>query len=142
VPASDPTPADIPVRLAARAVDVTVVAVLAVALGRVIGFGFDWLVVGAALIWLYFAGLTATLGATLGKLAFGLRVVGQNGGSPSPSQSLKRESFTVVGAVPFVGPLVAAGLWIWFWVVIRRSPLRQGPHDAFAGGTRVVRWGR
>jgi len=142
VPASDPTPADIPVRLAARAVDVAVVGALAVALGRVIGFGFDWLLVGAALIWLYFAGLTAALGATLGKLAFGLRVVDENGRSPSPAQSLKREGFTVAGAGPFVGPIVAAGLWIWVLVVIRHSPLRQGPHDAFAGGTRVVRRSR
>jgi len=86
VPASDATPADIPVRLAARAVDVAVVGALAVALGRVIGFGFDWLLVGAALIWLYFAGLTAALGATLGKLAFGLRVVDENGRSPSPER--------------------------------------------------------
>jgi uncharacterized RDD family membrane protein YckC len=136
--ASTLTPAEIPVRLAARAVDVVVVVALTVGLGLIIGFGFDWLAIGTALIWLYFAGLT-TLGATLGKMAFGLRVVRDDGTPPSLTQSLKREAFTAVGAVPFVGPLIALGLWIWFLVVMRRSPLRQGPHDAFAGGTRVVR---
>jgi uncharacterized RDD family membrane protein YckC len=134
------TSAEIPVRLAARALDVVVVVILSVALGRRMGFGFDWLVIGAALIWLYFAGLDTLAGATLGKLAAGLRVVGDEGQWPSLTQSLKREAFTVVGAIPFVGPIIAIGLWVWFLVVLRQSPTRQGPHDVFAGGTRVVRW--
>ena len=139
--ASNLTPADVPVRLVARALDVIVVVALNVLLGRRMGFGFDWLVIGAALIWLYFAVLDTTAGATLGKLVSGLRVVGEDGRRPSLTQSLKREAFTAVGAIPFVGPLIAVGLWVWFVMVIRRSPARQGPHDSFAGGTHVVRWG-
>ena len=140
VTAGNLAPADIPVRLAARALDVVVVVVLNVVLGRQMGFGFDWLVIGAALIWLYFAVLDTAVGATLGKLVSGLRVVGADGRWPSLTQSLKREAFTAVGAIPFVGPLIAVGLWVWFVIVMRRSPARQGPHDVFAGGTRVVRW--
>jgi uncharacterized RDD family membrane protein YckC len=132
--------AEIPVRLAARALDVVVVVILAAVLGRWMGFGFDWLIIGAALIWLYFAGLDTALGGTAGKLATGIRVVGADGQWPSLAQSLKREAFTVAGAIPFVGPLIAIGLWAWFAMVVRRSPTRQGPHDVFAGGTRVVRW--
>jgi len=138
--ASDLAPAAIPVRLAARAMDVAVVVVLIVALGRSIGFGFGWLAIGTALIWLYFAGLDAAFGGTVGKLTFGLRVLGGDGRPPSLAQSLKREAFTAVGAIPFVGPLIAVGLWVWFLMVMRRSPGWQGPHDVFAGGTRVVRW--
>ena len=134
--------ADLPVRLAARALDVVVVVALTVVLGQRMGFGFDWLIIGAALIWLYFAGLDTALGGTVGKLATGLRVVGDDGRWPSLTQSLKREAFTVAGAIPFVGPLIAIGLWVWFVIVVRKSPTRQGPHDVFAGGTRVVRWAR
>ena len=46
----------------------------------------------------------------------GLRVVGEDGKWPSLTQSLKREAFTAVGAIPFVGPLIAVGLWLWFLV--------------------------
>ena len=28
--------------------------------------------------------------------------------------------------------------WVWIAMRIRSSPLRQGPHDLLAGGTRVV----
>ena len=131
-------PATVPVRVAARAIDVVIVVALVVALGMRIGFGFDWLAIGASFIWLYFAVLDATVGTTPGKFACGLRVVDGNGMRPSLSQALKREAFTAVGAIPFVGPIIAIGLWAWFLVAMRRSPLGQGPHDLFAG-TRVAR---
>lgn len=132
------SPADLPVRIAARALDVVLVAALDVALGSVMGFGFDWLLLGSLLVLAYFAAFDAA-GATPGKLALGLRVVGPGGGRPTLAQALRREAFTVVGAVPFVGPLLALGAWIWIGRAIAASASRQGPHDAFAGGTRVVR---
>lgn len=46
-------------------------------------------------------------GATPGKLALGLRVIGPDGGRPTPRQALIREAFTVLGAIPFAGPLLA-----------------------------------
>lgn len=127
------------VRLAARFLDVIVVVLLNLALGQVIGFGFDWLVLGAGVILGYFVAGDTLFGATLGKRALGLRVITGDGERPSPRQALRRELFVVVGAVPFVGPLLALGLWIWMIVTIRASALGQGPHDRFAGGTRVVR---
>jgi uncharacterized RDD family membrane protein YckC len=139
VSASASPPPTIPARLAARLIDVIIVVLLNLALGQVIGFGFDWLVLGAAIILGYFAAGDTLFGATVGKRVLGLRVVTAEGLRPSPAQALRRELFVVVGAVPFVGPILALGIWVWMLLAIRSSPLGQGPHDTFAGSTRVVR---
>jgi uncharacterized RDD family membrane protein YckC len=131
--------ADLSPRLAARGIDVLILLFGEIGLGRVMGFGFDWLLVGTAIVLAYFAGLDALFGATLGKAALGLRVVGPDGGRPTLRQALVRESFTVLGSVPFIGVLLAVGAWIWIGRSIRAHELRQGKHDLLAGGTRVVR---
>jgi uncharacterized RDD family membrane protein YckC len=131
--------ADLLPRIAARAIDVLVLLLGEIGLGRVMGFGFDWLAVGTAIVLAYFAGLDAWLGATLGKAALGLRVVGPDGGPPTLRQALIRESFTVLGSIPFIGGLVAIAAWIWIGRSICAHELRQGKHDLLAGGTRVVR---
>lgn len=87
----DPMSAELPVRLAARAIDVLIVAVIDVGLG------------------------------------------------PSLRQALIREAFTVLGAIPFAGPLLALVAWTKIVMTIRSSPIRQGQHDLLAGGTRVIR---
>jgi uncharacterized RDD family membrane protein YckC len=133
------TPPSLLSRGLARAIDAAVVALVDVVLGRVMGFGFDWLAVGTVIVWVYFVVLDAGLGATLGKLALGLRVLGAEGGRPTAGEALRREAFTVLGAIPFVGPLLALGMWIWIALAVRSDPNGQGPHDRFAGGTRVVR---
>ncbi|MGK3967824.1 RDD family protein [Sorangium sp. So ce118] len=138
-PVALPVPAEFPARLAARAIDALVLAALDAGLGQLIGFGFDWLLAGSALVLAYFTLLDAMAGATLGKLALGLRVTGPDGGRPSLRQALVREAFTVVGAVPFIGPLLALAAWTKIALTIRSSPLRQGKHDLLAGGTRVIR---
>jgi uncharacterized RDD family membrane protein YckC len=68
----------------------------------------------------------------------GLRVLGPDGGRPTLRQALIRESFTVLGAIPFAGPLLALAAWIWIAATIRSSPTGQGKHDTLAGGTRVA----
>ncbi len=132
-------PAELPIRVAARAVDAVVATALNIGLGYVIGFGFEWVIVGAATILAYFTLTDAFLGATLGKLALGLRVVGRNGALPSLKQALIREAVTIVGAIPAIGPLLALASWIWIAKTIRSNPMRQGKHDMLAGGTRVIR---
>ena len=132
-------PADLPVRFFARAIDIVIVAAIDVGLGLVIGFGFDWLLTGAAIVLAYFVLLDTLAGTTPGKFALGLRVTGPDGEHPSLKQALIREAFTVVGAVPFVGPLLALAAWVWIAVTVRSSVLRQGKHDLLAGGTRVIR---
>jgi uncharacterized RDD family membrane protein YckC len=134
-----PVSAELRPRLIARGIDLLVLAAVDVGLGRVIGFGFDWLALGTAIVLLYFAGLDTLFGATLGKAALGLRVVGPNGGSPTFRQSVIRELFMVLGSVPFVGVPLAVGAWIWISRSIRANPLRLGKHDQLAGGTRVLR---
>lgn len=137
--AQHPVPAELPARLAARGIDVLILAALDAGLGRLMGFGFDWLFLGSALVLAYFTLFDAIAGATPGKMALGLRVLGPDGGKPSLGQALKREAFTVVGSIPFIGPLLAIGAWAWIIVTIRQSPIRQGKHDLLAEGTRVVR---
>ncbi len=132
-------PADLPARLTARAIDVLILAAVDGTLGLAIGFGFDWLLAGAVIVLAYFSVLDVVFGATPGKMVLGLRVVGPDGGRPSMRQALAREAFTVLGAIPFAGPILAVAAWAWIIVTIRSSPLRQGRHDVLAGGTRVVR---
>lgn len=130
------------VRVAARVIDIALVAALDVGLGGVMGFGYEWLVLGALVVLVYFAGLDVLFGATIGKGLLGLRVTGPGGQRPAPREAVLREAFTVLGAVPFAGPILALAAWIWIVLAIRSSPLGQGPHDHLAGGTRVVHAGR
>jgi uncharacterized RDD family membrane protein YckC len=132
-------PGEIPARLGARVIDALILSAIGVGLGQAMGFGFDWLAVAAAVVIVYFAGLDAAMGATPGKLAFRLRVVAPDGNRPTPGRALIREAFTLLGAIPFVGPVLAIAAWVWILLTIRKSPLRQGKHDLLAGGTRVIR---
>jgi uncharacterized RDD family membrane protein YckC len=67
-----------------------------------------------------------------------LQVIGQGGTKPTLKQAAVRESFVLLGAVPFAGPFLALAAWIWMVVTIRSSPTRQGIHDHLAG-TQVTR---
>lgn len=136
VPAESPT---IRARIAARAVDYAILGVAGWALGSITGFGFGWLTGVALLVLAYFTLMDARAGATLGKAALGLRVVDADGGKPSIKAALAREWFVALGAVPFVGPLLALVTWTTLYFTIRYSPQGQGWHDRLAGGTRVVR---
>jgi uncharacterized RDD family membrane protein YckC len=133
-----PRPAELPPRLAARAIDIGVLVAVDVSLGKMMGFGFDWLLIGASIVLAYFVLSDTVAGATPGKAVLGLRVIdAEGGGRPSLRQALIREAFMVVGAVPFAGPLLALAAWVWIGVTIRSNPLRRGKHDLLAG-TRVI----
>jgi len=125
-------------RIAARAVDVVILAAFDVGLGQLMGFGFDWLALAALAVLVYFAGCDAAFGATPGKRLLGLRVLGPDGGRPTARQAVIRESFTLLGAVPFAGPVLALTAWVWIVLTIRSHPLGQGKHDILAGGTRLI----
>lgn len=133
------TPAGIPVRAAARVIDFLILIVVNGAIGKLIGFGFDWLVIAATIVIAYFVVLDVVAGTTIGKAAFSLRVTDANGKRLSLKQALVRESFILLGAVPYAGPLLALAAWAWIWVTVRSTPLGQGKHDQLAGGTRVIR---
>lgn len=125
-------------RVAARAIDFALLTVLGIGLGQLIGFGYDWLGITAAVVLLYSAGCLALFGATLGKWLVGVRVVGPDGAKPAFGKALARESFVLLGAIPLAGPLLALGAWTWIFLTIRASPLGQGRHDSLAGGTLAV----
>ncbi|MEZ4235814.1 MAG: RDD family protein [Myxococcota bacterium] len=133
------TPADLPIRLLARFLDAIVVAVLQALLGQLMGFGFDWLIVGALLAHAYFFVCDARFGGSPAKLLLGMRVIGPDGGNPTLEQAARREAFVLLGAIPFVGPVLAFAAWAWIGWDIAGHTIRTGPHDEFAGGTRVVR---
>jgi len=136
--ASTLVPAELPVRFAARVIDAIVLSAVGTALGWPMGFGFDWLFVTALLVLAYFVLADALAGKTLGKAALGLRVTTMDGTNPSIKQALFREWFTLLGAIPFAGPFLAMGMWVWIAITIRSNELRRGVHDQWAG-TRVVR---
>lgn len=127
-------------RFIARIIDGFLVSILAYVLGKGMGsYGFDWLIAGALGVYGYFVLFDALVGSTPGKMLLGMRVVGPAGGNPTIPQALLREAFVLVGSIPFIGPLIALVVWIWFAVQIKNSPTGQGPHDRLAGGTRVER---
>lgn len=126
-------------RVLARAIDAALVTVGLLGLGCWMGFGYSWLALGVLLTFGYLAGLPAALGVTLGKRMMKLRIVGPTGGSPTVRQALVREAFMLVGAVPYVGPLLSVICWTWLAMSIRSNRAGQGPHDLLAGGTRVIR---
>jgi len=137
-PATSLLPADVPIRLVARVIDAAVLTAFGLALGRQVGFGFDWLIATAAIVLAYFVLADALAGATLGQALLRLRVIGQRGTKPSLKEAAVRESFVLLGAVPFAGPFLALAAWLWIVVTIRSSPMREGVHDRWAG-TRVIR---
>ncbi|GAA1136826.1 RDD family protein [Nocardioides aquiterrae] len=98
----------------------------------------------------YFTILESSRGATIGKQVLKLRVFGPDGTSlPTQEQALRRNiwtAFGIAGVVPIVGSLIGglASLVavIMIAVNISSDPVnRQGWHDRFAGGTRVVKIG-
>jgi uncharacterized RDD family membrane protein YckC len=65
-------PADIPVRAAARAIEVLLLGAIDGLLGKWMGLGFDWLLISAAVVITYFALMDTYWGGTPGKFALGL----------------------------------------------------------------------
>lgn len=125
-------------RIGARLVDALLLAALGVALGNVIGFGPVWLALHALVVFAYFVVQDVVAGTTVGKRVTGLKVIGADGGNPTLRDAAVRESFTLLGAVPFVGPLLAAGAWVAIVATAHASPTGQGIHDRLASGTRVT----
>jgi uncharacterized RDD family membrane protein YckC len=132
------TPGGVLVRIVARLIDAIVLAVVGGLLGVAMDFSFVWLTIQAVAVFAYFVVLDVAWGTTLGKRLLGLRVTGPAGGRPTAGQAAAREAFTLLGAIPFVGPVLALVAWIVIVVTVAKSPQRQGAHDNLAGGTFVV----
>jgi uncharacterized RDD family membrane protein YckC len=105
-------------------------------------------VIGAVIYLGYFTLMESRNGQTVGKLILKLRTEGPDGNPPSTQVALKRNFWVALGAlavIPFVGGLIGGlaqlAIMIVIAVTISNSPTRQGWHDTFAGGTKVIKGG-
>ena len=102
----------------------------------------------AAISLAYFALMESRTGQTVGKMLLKLRTEGPDGRPPSLEVAVRRNFWVALGAlgvVPVVGGLIGGlaelVISIVIIVTISQSPIRQGWHDKFAGGTRVIKVG-
>jgi uncharacterized RDD family membrane protein YckC len=106
-------------------------------------YGLIALVISAA----YYIGFTAYLGATPGKMVFGLKVM-QSNGQPIDLNSAARRwlidgagglvALIPIGAGRWLSQLVILGLGIWSVVLLFQDPRQQDLYDK-TGGTVVVK---
>jgi uncharacterized RDD family membrane protein YckC len=160
-------PADLLTRFLARLIDYVILMVVNVVLVTVIvvgaimgdtagfgGFGATNFAAGAvssvvaAVIYVgYFAFMESSRGQTVGKMALKIRTQGPNGENPTMAEAVKRNAWAglgILGVVPFIGGVVGGLLQlaavIYIAITINNNvATRQGWHDEFAGGTRVVK---
>ncbi|NKY32238.1 RDD family protein [Nocardia speluncae] len=137
------TPGGLGKRAGARFIDWIVAGVVGAILFWILNkFGTpEWLSIlpGAGFAFLYFIGFEVTTGATPGKKLLGLQVEGAGGAAkPGLKESAFRNSYMLLNLIPCIGGV------LWFFaalgiaVTISSSPTKQGWHDRFADGTRVV----
>ena len=117
-------------------------------MGRSFAAGAISAVITAALYLGYFTLMESRNGQTLGKMLLKLQTQGPDGSTPTTEQALKRNFWValgILGVIPVVGApiggLAELVIVIVIAVTISNSPTRQGWHDNFAGGTRVVKIG-
>jgi uncharacterized RDD family membrane protein YckC len=148
-------PAGAGMRVLARIVDGLIVGIpvgIVEFVARIAGGAAVGYIVGLVLSlagFVYFVMLESRGGATLGKRMLSLRTVGPDGGLPSQQVAMRRNAFMLLGVVSallnFAGllsglvTLIWLGVMIALGVTIANDPNKQGFHDKFAGGTRVVR---
>lgn len=137
-----------------NAIIITVViigAVFSALGGRSSGFlaGAIGAVLSAAIYLGYFAFMESNRGQTVGKMLMKLQTQGPDGQKPTMEQALKRNAWVALGVlaiIPFVGGLLGSvaqlGAAIYIAVTINNNTAtRQGWHDEFAGGTKVIKIG-
>lgn len=140
-------PVDIWMRFAARLIDNFTAGIPAGIIAKIItaaGGGVLLALVAYALTFVilggYYVLMESQLGFTLGKKLLGLQVLAPDGTTNIPFDvALKRNAFLFIGIVPCLGPLVVLGLMIYIAVTISEDPYKQGWHEKFAGGSRVVK---
>ena len=166
-PVAGPTPGGLLDRFVARLIDgilvgivqtilvsVIVVGAIMDSSGGIYGAG-DYAasavsgIISAALYLGYFAYLESSRGQTVGKMVMKLHTQGPSGGNPTMEEAVRRNIWAaaaVLGIVPVVGSLFGGLLQlvavIMIAVGINGDPVsRQGWHDKFAGGTKVIKQG-
>lgn len=96
--------------------------------------GYLLLYLGSFVAWVaYFTIMEGTIGATLGKLALGLRVVKVDGSPMNVKAALIRTLLHIVDAFPYFLPFLVGAIFIW------RDASKQRLGDIVAGTTVVQR---
>lgn len=120
-------------RFFAVLIDGILVGIVNVIISFALGSGSSLATIVAVIIAFgYFIVLEALQGATLGKMALGLRVVKTDGTPISWGESVVRNLLRIVDEIPFVIPYLLAAILVW------NSPTRQRLGDRVAK-TVVVR---
>jgi uncharacterized RDD family membrane protein YckC len=148
-PPAGAEPATLSLRFAARAIDGLIGIIPAIILAILVmsAAGRNYLYAAAVffslLTFIYFVAFESTQGWTPGKKLVGLSVRGPGGAlKPTVRQSAKRNAFTLLTIVPYVGGLLALTAYLLIASTISTSPTLQGRHDQWAGGTWVVKGSR
>lgn len=144
-------------RLIAAIIDLIVLIIIGAILNVAFGGDTEEVDTTASFIWAiivfaYFFLLTTTLGASLGKMALGMRVVDESGNKPAVGAIFKREfilralgafAAVILGAVigesgEEIGGLIGVAVFIVIAIMVLFDERRQGLHDKI-GGTFVVK---
>ncbi|MEV6773669.1 RDD family protein [Nocardia sp. NPDC051030] len=138
------TAAGIGPRAVARFIDWIIAAIVGAILFWVLDIagvpGWVSVLPGAAFGFLYFVFFEVITGSTPGKKFLGLHVVGSAGaGKPSIVESAKRNAYMLLTLIPWIGGILWFFAAIGIAVTVSASSTKQGWHDTFAGGTRVVK---
>jgi len=160
-------PGELGIRFVARLIDGIIVGIVVGILNAIIvvglfglsggGYGLSmgagWAasaissIISAGLYLGYFTFMESRNGQTVGKMIFKLQTQAPDGSKVTTEQSLKRNLWValgILGVIPFlgiVGSLLELAAVIAIAVTINNSPTKQGWHDNFAGGTKVVKIG-
>lgn len=124
-------------RMAAFFIDLlliyAVVLLIANLTDRTVGYsplGFKFGALGTLLIFLgallYFVAMEAGFGATAGKFAAGIRVLGVDGGPIGFGHSLVRNLLRLIDAIPFVVPFLVGAILVWNSAMWQRLGDRAG----------------
>lgn len=139
-------------RLGAYIIDIIIVSVVSMLVSApFVDFGSAGVSVGTTatvslisiVLWfVYRIGMETGTGATLGKMALGLKVVDSNGAKLDIQASFMRNLWFLVSnlasIVPFVGFLLSLAVYITLGVTISRDPYKQSFADKW-GKAYVVR---
>jgi uncharacterized RDD family membrane protein YckC len=161
-------PADLLTRFLARLIDFILVGIVNAIITAILivgilglsgnGYGFNTgagfaagaisAVISATLYLGYFTLMESRNGQTVGKMLLKLQTQGPTGATPTTEEALKRNAWValgILGVVPVVGGLIGGlaqlAIVIVIAVTINNSPTKQGWHDGFAGGTKVIKIG-
>ncbi len=148
-------PAGLGVRFGARFIDGLIVGIPVAIVNVIVSIAAGWAisyVFGLVLSFVaigYFTYLESTRGSTIGKQLLKLKTIGPDGGVPTQEVAFKRNIWLLLNSLssllsiifflPFLVALASLAVVIAIAVSINNDPNKQGVHDKFAGGTRVVR---